>query len=66
MKTLMLLLVLFLPFQANAGLDEEMNGMFADMINATPGGYYETQRRGVIAGGSLVTRNKIMHTNLIS
>lgn len=66
MKTLMLLLVLFLSFQANAGLEEEMNGMFADMINATPGGYYETQRRGVIAGGSLVTRNKIVHPQLVS
>ena len=55
-----------LPIPALAGLDEEMDGMFADMINATPGGFYETQRRGVIAGGGLSARNKIVHPQLVS
>lgn len=65
-KILVVLWALLLPMPAGAGLDEEMNGMFADMINATPGGFYETQRRGVIAGGSLSTRNRIVHPQLVS
>lgn len=51
---------------AKAGLDQELAGMFSDMINVTPGGSYETQRRGVITGGSIVSRNKVVNPNLIS
>jgi conjugative transfer pilus assembly protein TraH len=67
MKTLSLFLItLTLTTYAHAGLEDEMSGMFADMLNATPGGYYDTQRRGVITGGNLATRNKVLHPNLVS
>lgn len=62
----MLLITLTLNAPANAGLEDEMGGMFVDMLNATPGGYYDTQRRGVITGGNLATRNKVLHPNLVS
>lgn len=51
---------------AKAGLEQELSGMFSDMINVTPGGSYETQRRGVITGGNISMRNKVVHPNLIS
>jgi len=67
MKTLSLFLItLTLTTYAHAGLEDEMSGMFVDMLNATPGGYYDTQRRGVITGGNLATRNKVLHPNLVS
>lgn len=59
-------LLIFITNPAKAGLDDELKGMFDGMINVTPGGAYETQRRGVITGGSIVTRNKIVSPNLIS
>lgn len=67
--TLFLLFVclsVFMASPAKAGLDSELNGMFNDMINVTPGESYETQRRGVITGGSLSMRNKLVRPNLIS
>ncbi len=63
---LLMLLPVLIITPAYAGLDEELNGMFNDMINVTPGGSYETQRRGVITGGSIVMRNKVVHPNLVS
>lgn len=67
-RSIYLILVLgyFSVFPAQAGLESQMSKMFADMINVTPGGAYETQRRGVITGGSLVTRNRIAKPNLVS
>ena len=59
-----LLLVFASPARAN--LNDELNSAFTDMINVTPGGAYDTQRRGVISGGSISMRNKIVHPNLIS
>lgn len=62
-------IILFLALvasSAQAGLDQELSSMFTDMINVTPGGSYETQRRGVITGGSISMRNKAVHPNLIS
>ena len=51
---------------ANANLDSELKNAFGDMVNVTPGGSYQTQRRGVITGGSLTMRNNIVTPNLIS
>ena len=51
---------------AKADLNAELQGAFDDMINVTPAGSYETQRRGVISGGSIVMRNKVVHPNLVS
>jgi conjugative transfer pilus assembly protein TraH len=61
-----LCLALFMANPAKAGLDSELNGMFNDMINVTDAGAYQTQRRGVITGGSLSTRNKVINPNLVS
>jgi conjugative transfer pilus assembly protein TraH len=51
---------------ANSALRSEMNKMFGTMSNATAPGVFETSRRGVISGGSLVVRNKIMNTSIVS
>lgn len=55
-----------LPYPADAGIGEEMNRMFGDMTNVTEPGVYETQRRGVIAGGSVRNRSRIMTENPVS
>ncbi|HEY8096739.1 MAG TPA: conjugal transfer protein TraH [Methylobacter sp.] len=65
----LIFLMCLLPFTvspASANLDNELKGMFTDMINVTPGGSYQTQRRGVITGGSIAMRNKVVNPNLIS
>jgi hypothetical protein len=43
-RSIYLILVLgcFSVFPAQAGLERQMSKMFADMINVTPGGAYET------------------------
>jgi len=51
---------------ASASLSDEMGGMLNDMSNYTAPGAYETQRRGVIAGGSYVGRNRIVNENIVS
>lgn len=51
---------------ANAGLQDEMNGMFDNLTNVTPGRAYNTGRRGVVTGGSLYARAPIMNPNLVS
>lgn len=51
---------------SHASLQSEMNQMFGSMTNTTAPGVYESQRRGVIAGGSVVVRNRIMNENLVS
>ncbi|MES1934323.1 conjugative transfer pilus assembly protein TraH [Salinisphaera shabanensis T35B1] len=61
---LSLLFVASMP--AWADLNDEMEGMLDDMSNFTAPGVYETQRRGVISGGSYSGRNKIMNENLLS
>jgi conjugative transfer pilus assembly protein TraH len=43
-----------------------MDAMFGTLTNATSPTAHLGQRRGVITGGSLVTRNRIMSTNLVS
>jgi conjugative transfer pilus assembly protein TraH len=52
--------------QANSSLRNEMQKMFGTMSNTTSPGVFETSRRGVISGGSVVARNKIMNTNIVS
>jgi conjugative transfer pilus assembly protein TraH len=64
--SLLLYLLFFIVSPAKAGLDDELKGVFDDMINVTPGGSYDTQRRGVITGGSIVSRNKMVNPNLVS
>lgn len=63
-----LVIALISPIQAhaNSSLRSEMNKMFGSMSNTTAPGVFETSRRGVIAGGSVVVRNKIMNTSIVS
>lgn len=49
-----------------AGLQSEMDSLFSGMTNVTMPGVYETQRRGVLAGGRVTTKNKIFNENLVS
>ncbi|QSV17512.1 conjugal transfer protein TraH [Photobacterium ganghwense] len=51
---------------AQAGLQEEMNSVFGAMTNYTEPGVYETQRRGVLAGGNFTMKTKIARTNLMN
>ena len=52
--------------QVSADLQQEMDAMFGTMTNATAPTAHLGQRRGVITGGSVVSRNRIMSTNLVS
>lgn len=52
--------------EANSALRNEMHKMFTTMSNTTSPGAFETARRGVISGGSFMTRNKIMNTNIVN
>jgi conjugative transfer pilus assembly protein TraH len=50
----------------HAGLQQEMDSMFGAMTNVTSPTANIGQRRGVLSGGSVVTRNRIMNTNPIT
>lgn len=58
-------LATLIPLTANATLQQELDTMFGDMTNYTAPGVFESQRRGVISGGSFVSRSRIMQENLI-
>lgn len=58
--------VLISPVLAHATLENEMKGMFNSMINVTDGGYYKSMGRGVVAGPSVVIRNRRVRTDLIN
>ncbi|MEO1471852.1 MAG: conjugal transfer protein TraH [Pseudomonadota bacterium] len=64
-----LALALFVPLSApgpaEAGMRDQMQGMFDNMINLTPPGYFQTQRRGEISGGNLYVRNRIVDPNIV-
>lgn len=49
-----------------SSVNSEMNKMFNAMTNVTSPGAYKTSRRGVISGGSLQTRSRVMNINLVS
>jgi conjugative transfer pilus assembly protein TraH len=51
---------------ASADLQQEMDAMFGTMTNATSPTAHLGQRRGVITGGSVISRNRILSTNLVS
>ena len=62
----LLLLLVQSGVPAYADLQQEMDGMFGTMTNVTAPTAHLGQRRGVITGGSLVARNGITNTNLVS
>ena len=67
LRTLVFLgLLSFLPMAAHADLQQEMDAMFGTMTNATAPTAHLGQRRGVISGGSVVSRNRVMNTNMVS
>ena len=54
------------PLAAAADMRSQMQGMFNTMINTTPPGFYDTQRRGEISGGSIAARSRIVNPNLVA
>ncbi len=58
--------MLALPASGFADLQEELDAMFGTMTNVTTPTAHLGQRRGVITGGSIVSRNKIVETKMIS
>jgi conjugative transfer pilus assembly protein TraH len=52
------------PAQAN--MTAQMNAMFTGMVNISPPGAYDTQRRGEISGGGVAARSRIMNANLVA
>ncbi|NBS15773.1 MAG: conjugal transfer protein [Gammaproteobacteria bacterium] len=65
MSTLSLMVMMSIQ-PCQAGLQQEMDSMFGAMTNATNPTANIGQRRGVLSGGSVVTRNRIMNTNPIA
>jgi conjugative transfer pilus assembly protein TraH len=65
-RAILAVFLLALAPAASAGLNEEMQSMFSDMVNVTPADAYTSQRRGVLSGGSIVMRNKIVNPSLVS
>lgn len=63
---LLIAVTLGFPLIAHADLQQEMDAMFGTMTNVTAPTAHLGQRRGVITGGSLVSRNRIANTNLVS
>ncbi|MGL4515133.1 MAG: conjugal transfer protein TraH, partial [Shewanella sp.] len=52
---------------ANANsLQNEMDKLFGEMSNLTPAGIYETQRRGVLAGGRYTGKTRVFDENIVS
>ena len=51
---------------ASSALRSEMNKMFGSMSNVTAPGVMQTSRRGVISGGSVVVRNRVVNPNIVS
>jgi len=65
MSTLSLMVMMSIQ-PCKAGLQQEMDSMFGAMTNVTNPTANIGQRRGVLSGGSVVTRNRIMNTNPIA
>lgn len=60
------LTALTLPCISQAGIQDELDSFFGDMSNVTAPGVYETQTRGVFAGGRYTTKSRIFDEQLIS
>ena len=51
---------------ATANLDDQMRKSFDSLVNRTPAGEYNGQTRGVITGGNLYVRSRIVSPELIA
>jgi len=60
-----LFLFLFFIPSSQAGLQNEINSMFGSMTNSTAPTAYIGTRRGVLSGGRITMKNKIVNANLI-
>lgn len=58
--------LVFSPALAWASFEDEMRGLFNSMVNVSDGGYHQAMGRGVVAGPSVVIRNKRVRTDLIN
>ena len=65
-NSLLSLMVIMSINPCHAGLQQEMDSMFGSMTNVTNPTANIGQRRGVLSGGSVVMRNRIMNTNPIA
>lgn len=54
------------PMASAGGLQNKMDAVFNDMSNVSRPGVFETQRRGVLSGGSAYVRSPIMNTELVN
>jgi conjugative transfer pilus assembly protein TraH len=66
MRSLLLFLLFLLSTPTQADLRDEMDGMFNSLVNVNNPTAFQGQRRGVLSGGSLYVRNRVMNPNLIS
>jgi conjugative transfer pilus assembly protein TraH len=51
---------------ARADMAAQMSSMFTGMVNISPPGAYDTQRRGEISGGGVAARSRIVNANLVA
>jgi conjugative transfer pilus assembly protein TraH len=51
---------------AHADLGDELDAMFESMVNISDPTAHMGQRRGVLSGGSVFARNRIMNANLVN
>lgn len=58
--------VSFASLSASANIQSQMDVMFEGMVNTSAPGAYETATRGVIAGGSMRYRNKIVNAPVVA
>lgn len=66
-STVIAALFVLVPMYTNAaGLQSQMDRVFGSMSNVTNPGVYETQRRGVISGGRVTSKNRIFDENLVT
>jgi len=63
---LLMLPLLSTPILSQANLDEDLDRMFMGMSNVTKPTAQMGQRRGVLAGGSVMIRNRIMKANPVT
>ncbi len=68
LRKIFLLLLMAAGSSCEAGfISEQTDRMFEDLIsNRTSGGYYMSSRRGVLSGGSIMSRGRILDISLIS
>ena len=63
---MMIFVLVLAPTLAQADFQDEMQGLFNSMTNVTDSGYHQAMGRGVVAGPSVVIRNKRIRTDLIN